>query len=386
MIHPNPPRRHTRPAPVPRIDRWLLLVLGLGLVLGCSTERPDSPEVPQSSDALVVSLDSTQVSTLGALGAVAGCSRWIWNSGHPPLDRSGTAILEVGNGTGLWRFEIGAAPDTSGRLNLAPVDPRHWHSLAVRRDTTDESCWLPLPRIPVRTPYYADLLDLVHSLTGPLHGGRVRRWALDPIPVTPSSAMGDAVDFGALWSDAVAIWNEGFDQPVFTWETAFAEGVRLVFRPRETLRPPMWARLLRLDADQRPLLIHVVSGANFDRPTAIRSARRAFVHELAHALQLWGHSLDPDHVLWRWGPVVDEPAPEERMAILWWRTLPEGLDLERYGRSAELDPYRVQGQGTSVEHGSDGPETAHDGHGFHHRGRNGDPLLIEAPHHDAFEQ
>ncbi len=310
---------------------------------------------------------------------------WTWSLASNGKDRSGSARLEFDGRRIRWILNglSVSAPDSG--LHLEPLDPLVWHGFDVPTDPKAPGRWLPLPRRAVRSPYYADLLDLLASLTSPLQGGQVRRWARDPIPVTPSTALSGDLDLGDCWQEAVGVWNDGADAPLFRLETVFAEGVRLVHRPGELLHPPMWARVLRFDGERRPLLIHVVAGDAYDRPSVRRYAVRALVHELAHALQLWGHSLDPDHVLWRWGPIVDEPAPEERLALRWWRLLPEGLDLNRYGRSAEIDPERLQRQGPSVQELDLGAEGRRFGHGCSQL-HGGAPRLPQAAHQEALQE
>ena len=386
----------TVPAPptamiiIPQLLRHLgygqasISILAAGMILvGCGEVTPPDPHENQD---LIVVRGAAATAALIDLGGQPGTSFWHWHLTAPANDRSGRAVLEVGNTMLSWRLAGATHADTLTGLTLCPDDPIVWHDQFIPADKSDIWTWLPIPRIQVRSPYYADLLDLVTSLTFPLHGDRVVHWAREPIPVVPSLARGSHVDFGACLAEAVTTWNSSFGKTLFEWDQVFAEGVRLVYRPGEILRPPMWARLLRTDEAGRPLLIHIVAGDNYDRPTALISAKRALVHELAHALQLWGHSLDPEHVLWRWGPVVDAPAAEEVLAVRWWRRLPEGIDLGRYGRSVELDPDGLKGQGAAVEQRDEGYQAPQAGAGLDQSRCNGRLVVPETLHDHALKK
>ncbi|MCB1150822.1 hypothetical protein KDK88_04705, partial [bacterium] len=230
-----------------------------------------------------------------------------------------------------------ALPDS---LDLLPADPDTWHVQIVPTRACNPPQLLPLPRIPLQSAYYADLLHLLLELTRGLHDGLVRRWAHDPIPLALGEPGEGPLDLRACMTEAAVRWESAWGAPLFCADAVFGEGIRLVHRDGEILHPPMWARLLRRDPEGRPLLITIVAGDNYDRPDLERYAVRGLAHELAHALQLWGHSRDRIHLLWESGPVVDGPSADEAAALRLWRTLPEGLDLRLYGRSTELDPDR----------------------------------------------
>ena len=107
--------------------------------------------------------------------------------------------------------------------------------------------------------------------------------------------------------------------------------MRLVHLAGRSLNPPLWAQITRLDSLGAPLRVHIVCGDNYDDRRDSIYAVRGFVHELGHALFLWGHSPDRDHVLWGAAPPLrDTPSPDERKAALLWHGLPAGLDLNRY--------------------------------------------------------
>ena len=77
--------------------------------------------------------------------------------------------------------------------------------------------------------------------------------------------------------------------------------------------------------------MNLVAGNNYDDLREPKYVVRGFVHELGHALFLWGHSPDRDHSLWGIGPpIVEQPSQDERKAARLLHGLPEGLDLSRY--------------------------------------------------------
>ena len=129
----------------------------------------------------------------------------------------------------------------------------------------------------------------------------------------------------------MARWNQGPGDPWFVLDEEAYWGVRLVHFPGAILHPPLTARITRLDEDERPLRINIVVGDNYDGPEDRPYAVRGFVHELGHALFLWGHSTDRMHVLWGSAPPLrDDPSPDERKAAQLWHGPPDGLDLKNY--------------------------------------------------------
>jgi hypothetical protein len=195
---------------------------------------------------------------------------------------------------------------------------------------------LALPRIPVESPDYADLVQLLAELTRPLFDSRVTHWPAGPIPVRVIAAVSGEVDLRECLVEAVQNWNQGETFPCFQIAQEAAWGVRLVHFPGVRLRPPMQARFTPRTGSNRPLLVQILVGDTYDdswdRPYAVRG----FAHELGHALLLWGHSRDRNHLLWASGPPLrDTPSGDERKAALLWRSLPEGLDLSVYFSAPE---------------------------------------------------
>ncbi|MBE0566899.1 MAG: hypothetical protein IH621_13130, partial [Krumholzibacteria bacterium] len=191
--------------------------------------------------------------------------------------------------------------------------------------------WLPLPRLAVDSGAYADLVALLADLTGPRFAGRVTHWPDRPIPLRIPPAESGSVDLAACLRTAMDRWNEGEAVPWFAAVDTAAWGVRLVHLPGRHLVPPLQAQITRLDPAGRPLRVHILAGDNYDDPWDSVYAVRGLVHELGHALFLWGHSRDREHVLWGAAPpLVGAPSADERKAALLWHGLPEGCDLDRY--------------------------------------------------------
>ena len=214
----------------------------------------------------------------------------------------------------------------------------------------------------VRSPYYHDLLALLQELTTPRFGQRICHWFRRPVPVGAVPAVSGVIDLTACFHTAMATWNEGAAKPLFVWEPDTALGTRLLHLPGQNLHPPMSAFLIQRDEQGRALRLQIRIGDTYGDPVDERYVLRGFVHELAHALLLWGHSLDREHILWRCGPIVDQPSRDERRAVGLLQALPAGMDISVYGRSTELDPPGQEREGSSVAE-SDLVQQTRTGHG-----------------------
>ncbi len=338
-----------------------LLPLLCLLTAACGT--PAAPEAPPGAPALRRAAPPYGEPLRRELDLASGTWRWTWawrpaaaspaaGAGASPAGSAGTVDLAVAGGRAVWSFRPPVPPPAeaaAGTLRLRPADGRAWHTLAAPWPPADPLALLPLPRRPVASPAYADLLDLLQELTAPRFGQRVAHWPALPVPVRAAPAPSGELDLAECLHEAVDLWNEGEPEPVFVWDPQAAWGVRLVHLPGTDLSPPLTAQVVRLDADGRPLRLHVTAGDDYDHRRDRRCAVRALAHELAHARLLWGHSRERDHLLWRWGPVVPGPSADERRAARLLALLPEGLDLSRYGRSADLEVHRHQGGRRAVE-------------------------------------
>jgi len=256
--------------------------------------------------------------------------RWSWRWTAAGGRAAGPAELTVTAAGWSWSFP-GAAPAAGADLRLDPADPAVWLPAAVPAGAAG-AAWLPLPRWRVDSPAYPHLAALLRELTTPRFGAVVVHWPTRPVPVRIGPARSGELDLAACLRAAVARWNEGEPVPWFVPCDTAGWGVRLVHLPGVRLSPPLRAQVTRLDDRGRPLRVHIVAGDNYDDRRDSVYAVRGFVHELGHALFLWGHTRDRTHVLWGAAPpLVDRPSPDERKAAHLWHGLPEGCDLNRYG-------------------------------------------------------
>jgi hypothetical protein len=272
-----------------------------------------------------------------------GVSTWRWTAGVGPGQEApdpgqGLALLELQPGPpgpapgGIrWVFDP-PVPVTGAQLILSPRERTRWLSVRVNPalwQTTGAP--LPLPRLPCLSDHYSDLVHFLKEMTSDYFESVVCHWPDRPIPVRVGQAVSGQVDLSACLLEAMAIWNQGQAQPWFIADETAVWGVRLVHFQGVIRRPPLLARITRLDDQGRPLRVNIIAGDNYDGPEDRPYAVRGLVHELGHALFLWGHSTDRDHVLWGAAPpLVGEPSPDERKAAQLWHGLPEGVDLSRY--------------------------------------------------------
>ena len=182
--------------------------------------------------------------------------------------------------------------------------------------------------ISAASPDYLDIRSFLRELTKPYFNSTVCHWPAYPVPIRVGPAVNGEIDLAECLAEAVDRWNLGEASPWFSFDPAADWGIRLIHFPDLEMHPPARAQITRLDDQGRPLRIHIILGNNYATPQQRPYAIRALVHELGHALFLWGHSRDPAHILWGSGPpVVDFPSLEERKAAHLWRDLPEGLNL-----------------------------------------------------------
>jgi len=328
----------------------MMLMLGLCAILAQAscTSGPDHTTDPADGAPPAITIDGVYPDELSALMEL-GTDTYTWRWGTPGSRPAHPATLTIDGRHWSWRLTPDAAsPGLPASISMEPAAPDIWHNFETRTDTLPPGAWFPLPRMIVRSPYYHDLLALLQELITPRFGQRVCHWYQRPVPVGAGPAVSGAVDLSPCFHDAVAAWNEGATEALFVWEPDTALGTRLLHLPGHCLRPPMSASLVQRDAQGRALRLQIRVGDTYSDPIDERYARRGFVHELAHALLLWGHSLDREHILWRGGPVVDRPSDDERRAVRLLQALPAGMDISAYGRSTELDPPGQEGEGTPV--------------------------------------
>jgi len=322
----------------------LLLIGAMSIVTAC-----DSPiervACPPPTVILIEGRFPPKVTTV--LETPDGESHWVWP--NPTTARTRPARLSIAGDTWAWRLD--SDDDILPTVfRLIPAQPDLWHEFEIRPDTPAPGAWIPLRRQAVTSPYYSDLVHLLQELTAPLFDQHVTHWYRTPVPVSADSAVSGAVDLRACFRTAVTIWNENGDTPLFSWEPGNVLGAHLLHLPGGHLSPPMSASLVQRDDQGRALRLRIRVGDTYDDPVDERYAVRGFVHELGHALLLWGHSRDRDHILCRYGPMVERPAADERRAVALLQALPAGMDLGRYDRSTEIEAPGHQGQRTTVTH------------------------------------
>lgn len=313
-----------------RIISFLLILLVLA---GCRLETPQEPqrsEIWMTSRGLVLSGDLKWCSW-GEPVWPQGHWTWLWRDAAGE-SVSGTTFLRIAKGPrarqARWIFR--PAPPAGRLIELLPVNHQQWHSFnwQVGREPP-----VPLPRQPVASIHFEDLLGLLKTLTLPHFDRIVTHWPAWPVPVRSGQAVSGEVDLSGCLREAMAIWNEGLPQPLFQNVETADWGIRLVYFPGIQLQPPLQARITRLRPDGAPQVIQILVGGNFDQPWDRIYAVRGMVHELGHALFLWGHSPDREHCLWESGPPqVAVPSADEKEAVRWWHGLPEGIDLGNYQR------------------------------------------------------
>ncbi|PID80741.1 hypothetical protein CSA17_01745 [bacterium DOLJORAL78_65_58] len=297
-------------------------LLVLPLVSGCL-------EAPRPEDTLTRRTRLWVTSLAEDLGWEAG--RWGWKWATATRDSAGQATLELRHHPRGWWIEwvFDPAPPADP-ITLEPCRPERWHTW--HGQALAEEVPLPLPRVAVDTDAYPHLLALVRALTEERFSAVVTHWPEEVVPVRLFPAMNNDLDLREILREAMAIWNAGPGGPFFRADSLATWGLRLVHFPDRSLRPPAASRITRLDSEGRPLRVHIEVGNDYNHPWHHRPALRAMVHELAHGLLLWGHSLDRNHCLWVAAPpLVSAPSLDERKAAQWWRGLPQGLDLKRYG-------------------------------------------------------
>lgn len=331
---------------------WMFLTC-LALA-GCqSAVQPEAPL--QAADQIAANMTTSYDDNLRRfLGLTDGIWHWEWTRRASTGECfRGSALLQLSGLCARWQLlgapgSLPATQTAAGVLCLEPLDSTHWHTLKVAWPPRFNSL-LPLPRLAVQSAHYADLLHLLQELTTPRFERVVHHWPGAPIPVRAGPAVSGEVDLAACLRDAMTLWNDGEATPLFAWDPHAVWGIRLVHFPGTYPRPVMAVKVVRLDGRGNPLTIHIQVGDAYDIARHRRHAVRALVHELAHALLLWGHSEDRRHVLWRCGPIVALPSQDERRAAHLLARLPAGLDLSAYDRSMQADPPWHQDHRAPVE-------------------------------------
>jgi hypothetical protein len=315
--------------------------LTLLLAISCSTGPETVEPAPPPFDITDLLTRYYDEELYDFLKPPEGVSTWRWTIRTPAGDlHRGIAVLVLESRCIRWtlldsRGDALQAPPDSGRLGLLPMNPAGWHDVRAPWPPAPREVPLPLPRIPVRSPMYADLLDLLQDLLQVRDRRCLRRWPALPVPVRAPAARSGEVDLQLCLRAAASLWNAGEPDSLFRWDPAAEWGVRLIFLPAETAPPPFTVKVVRLNGQGGPLRVHVLAGACFTRPDQQLEAVRELVRALGRALMMQGESRDPGHVLAH-DPGGLHPAADERNAARLLSRLPSGLDLCGYRRPARI--------------------------------------------------
>ena len=322
---------------LPTVAACLPLLLAISCTTGPETVEPVGPPF----DVKSVMSRYYDNDLYDFLNSPEGVSTWRWTIRTAAGDlHRGTAVLVLEARHIRWTLLDGQGtafqvrPD-SGRLGLLPMLPASWHDLRAPWPPAPREVPLPLPRIPVQSPVYADLLDLLQDLLEIQDRRSLRRWPALPVPVRAPAARSGEVDLQLCFRAAMSLWNAGEPDSLFRWDPAAEWGVRLIFLSAETASPPFAVKAVRLNREGGPLRVHVLASACFTRPDQQPEAVRELVRALGRALMLRGESRDPGHVLAH-DPGGLHPSADERHAARLLSRLPSGLDLCGYGRPARI--------------------------------------------------
>jgi hypothetical protein len=295
----------------------VLISIALIGALGCS--QPDAPETDTW-----VAIGTWPVGLREWLRLDTGIWQWHWiDADH----NHGSAQLVLDQRSYRWRLDRMPA---TGPVHLV-AKSSSW--LPVRVDQCEDLLSTPpLPRLQTDSDAYPDLVAMVRDLITPRFAGYVVHWPSRPIPVRAGVAQSGSIDLAACLREAVTLWNEGESPPLFVWNETASWGVRLAHYAGSLRRPPLQLHITRSDSLGRPLRARISVGDDYSGPHERIYAVRGLAHELGHALLLWGHSPDREHLLWGAAPPQrNSPSQDERRAAALLALLPSGLDLGRYG-------------------------------------------------------
>lgn len=297
----------------------------LTLCWGCGNERPQEPARPAAPEFETIAFRPGA----SPFPAPPDTSTWFATTAGAAAAPARVRLLTHWTAREFrWRWDPPLASSCPTERRIVPVDPALFHVQVVPADRLPGP---PLPVQAVESAEYPHLLALLQELTEPWFGQIVAHWPERPVPVRCGEAVAGLVDLSACLAEAVDLWNAGEAEPWFRVDEEAGWGVRLVHLPDRRLSPPLSIRITRLDSTRAPLRMNLLAGNNYDTLREPRYVVRGMVHELGHALFLWGHTRDRIHCLWGAAPpIVDKPSLDERKAARLWHGLPVGLDLSCY--------------------------------------------------------
>ncbi len=320
----------------------VLVVIASLVLLGCQNPTRITHSTEESAIAPTQKLKGEALYWPQSAEAFCRPHQWTWNvktsalGSTPIAETTGTAQLKWAaldkRQTNIrpinWVFTpplpLGAV------VTLAPSDSNQWHTFRFNYFDA-KSPVVPIIKRPVVSPYYKNLLDLARTLTQGHFAQVVKKWPSRPIPVRWSEEQSGEVDLSYCLQRAMEIWNQGTKSPWFIHDEDASWGVRLLHYGGAMLSPPLRTQLTKHDILGNPIRMNIAVGDNYTTFRDTTYVIRGMVHELAHCLLLWGHSVDRDHCLWGAAPpLVKRPSADERQAAYLLCGLPGELDLKDY--------------------------------------------------------
>ena len=306
----------------------LPIILLACLAAGCESASESvgpSPPIPSRPEtaSFLASL-TVQIETVEQTPQLLGI-HLRWGGEHALLD-----------GSEGWRAQLAAPADGSSSLRVKPVSNggqlyRLWVPLLGFPPGMLELALLP--HWNMETGFYVDGLDLLAELVRPFAGSTIRRWPHPSLRVALPPGF-ESVDYAQSCTEAAAIWNQDLGWELFDIVETGEEAEIVCTLTEETRLA--YTKLLELDPEGRPLAMKIHLSPRW-APGAEKFVRRVYVHELGHALGLWGHTVDRSHIMNGIYVSSDRPHPDEIRIVGWLWGLPSGTNLSWYER-AEGEP------------------------------------------------
>jgi hypothetical protein len=320
-------------------------VLAVACAAGCSHDGgqggslPLQPSILPPEGSVRVGRGSEGAGTAFGLrlvavepGVMPYSARVAWNGGVRRLGPTAQWTTAVPHdGATPWWIEVDPLSLAAGSGDALAFYRLAWSSWASPPD----SFLLPLvPHRPLRHSVYREAIDLLQEFIAPFSGSRLRRWSMGTLRLAlPSGEW--PVDYRAACREAMTRWNEVLGSPRFVAvETGAAAEVRCEVSEETRLA---YTQLVDADDHGRPLAMRVHLSPRW-APGSEHYVRRVYLHELGHALGLWGHSVDLQHILNGRAVIVDDIHPDEALVARWFWSLPADFDLVALGRPPRTPP------------------------------------------------
>lgn len=193
-----------------------------------------------------------------------------------------------------------------------PADPEGWFLLRDYR-AVDDSLEKRLGSFhgePFEAVNYEDILEFFLRLVNAAYWDEHLVRPIFPIRIWVTDYVHEGLDYAATTRDAMASWEAATGLNLFE-EAPDSAQASLYFRiwPDDTQISGEYEVILRDPATATPLLMAIDLDGSGDA-AAYPGVRRVILHELGHALGIWKHSDETDHVM-NYTATVDEPSPAE---------------------------------------------------------------------------